>query len=129
MKILLFDLNPMDQDEVGDLLLELGHEVFVESHHEAAAARIDEADIRVVIGDGRLPKFGWRDLVRDIRSDPDHPYVYFLLVADSKADESHEEWATEVGVDDFIGKLGDRRELRRRLRMASRIVEAVLRLW
>ena len=126
---MLFDLNPPDRDEVGNSLLDLGHEVFVESDLAAATARIEEADIKVVIGDGRLPKFGWRDLVHRIRSDPNHPYVYFLLVADPKADDSHEEWAAEAGVDDFIARLGDERELRRRLRVAARIVEAVLRLW
>lgn len=93
--------------------------MLAENDCETAVARIEEAKVSVVIGDGRIPKFGWIDLCRRLRADRSKPYVYFLLVESSWADESHEDWAYSAGVDDFLHDLANERELRRRLRLAA----------
>ncbi len=128
MKVLLFDFSAKDRDALRGSLLNLGHEVCAETSLAAALAQVHDAEIQVVIGDGRLPKFGWRDLIGRLRGDPSQPYVYFILRSDPKVDGSHEDWAVEAGVDDFLTGVDNERELRRRLRVAGRIVESVLRV-
>jgi DNA-binding response OmpR family regulator len=105
-------------------LRRLGHEVSTEEDSALAMAHIEADDVRVVIGDGRLPKFGWMDLCLRLRENPAKPYVYFILLESRHVDESHEEWAGSAGVDDFIDRPADERELRRRLRRAASVVGA-----
>lgn len=129
MKILFFDFEPDDREKFHGRLLDLGHEGFFEENAEDALARIGEQGIRIVVAEGRLPRFAWSELVRRLREDPRKPYVYVILREDGETDDSHEEWAAEAGVDDFISGPEDGRELRRRLRVAGRIAEAVHRIW
>jgi phosphoserine phosphatase RsbU/P len=124
MKILIYGMDATDGHRLGRVLRRLEHEVLVENEGEAALARIEEAKVSVVIGDGRIPRFAWIDLCRQMRSDRSKPYVYFLLLESPWADESHEDWAHAAGVDDFLHALADERELRRRLRLAVRHLNA-----
>lgn len=124
MKILIYGMETTDAHRLGRVLRRLEHEVLVENDREAALARIEEAKVSVVIGDGRIPRFAWIDLCRQLRGDRTKPYVYFLLLESSWADESHEDWAHSAGVDDFLQALADERELRRRLRLAARHLSA-----
>jgi DNA-binding response OmpR family regulator len=106
-------------------LIRLGHEVFIENDCAIAVNCIGEMEIRVAIADGRLPKFDWIELCRRLRSDSGRPYVHIILLEGPAADDSHEIWAVEAGVDDFLDKLADETELRRRLRLAaSRVSDA-----
>jgi sigma-B regulation protein RsbU (phosphoserine phosphatase) len=119
MKILIYDMEATDAHRLGRVLRRLDHEVLIANECETALARIEEAKVNVVIGDGRIPRFAWIDLCRQLRGDRAKPYVYFLLLESSWADESHEDWAYSAGVDDFLHALADERELRRRLRLAA----------
>jgi DNA-binding response OmpR family regulator len=120
MRILLFGIGgPGARKPLERALARLGHETFAEHDVEAALGRIGEMEIRTVIADGRMPKFEWIQLCRQLRSAADAPYVYFLLVEGPQSDESHETWALSAGVDDFLGKPADETELRRRLRAAA----------
>ena len=120
MRILLFGIGATGaRRPLVGALTRLGHEVFAENDCEAALNRIGELEIPVVIADGRLPKFDWIALCRELRSSPAKPYVYFILLEGPQADDSHEIWAVEAGVDDFLDKLADETELRRRLRLAA----------
>jgi phosphoserine phosphatase RsbU/P len=112
-------MDASDGHRLGRVLRRLEHAVLAENDCERALARIDEAKISVVIGDGRIPKFAWIDLCRRLRADRSKPYVYFLLLESSWADESHEDWAYAAGIDDFLHELANERELRRRLRLAA----------
>jgi DNA-binding response OmpR family regulator len=116
MRILIFGLgSPGSRKPLERTLQRLGHEVFSENDGDAAISRIGEMEIPVVIADGRLPKFDWIELCRRLRANPPASYVHFILLS-PQADDSHEIWALDAGVDDFIDKLNDETELRRRLR-------------
>jgi len=117
-------MDASDGHRLGRVLRRLEHAVLVENDCDQAIARIDEAKISVVIGDGRIPRFAWIDLCRRLRADRSKPYVYFLLLESPWADESHEDWAYSAGVDDFLHELSDERELQRRLRLAAHHVGA-----
>jgi DNA-binding response OmpR family regulator len=120
MRILIFGIgSPGARAPLVRALTRLGHEVLAENDVDAALNCIGEMEIRVVIADGRLPKFEWIDLCRQLRVIQGRPYVHFILLEGPQADDSHETWAAEAGVDDFLDKLADETELRRRLRLAA----------
>ena len=121
MRILIFGFgSPGSRRPLERALARLGHETFAENDSDAALSRLGEMEIRTVIADGRLPKFEWIDLCRRLRTDPTLPYVHVILMEGRDADQSHEDWAIDAGVDDFLGHLVDETELRRRLRPAAR---------
>ena len=128
MKILLFAVSDEDRELLDRSLARLRHEFVAEADCAAAAALLGTADVNVVIADGRRPDLGWFELCRHLKADPRKPNVYFLLLAARGADEQLDDLAMKAGVDDFITKPGDTRELRRRLRVAGRMLEAVGRL-
>jgi two-component system phosphate regulon response regulator PhoB len=120
MRVLIFGVgSPGARKPLERVLTRLGHEAWAENDVEAALNLIGEMEIRVVIGDGRLPKFEWIELCRRLRAGGARPYVYFLLIEDPHADDSHEIWAAEAGIDDFLDELANEREVRRRLRLAA----------
>jgi sigma-B regulation protein RsbU (phosphoserine phosphatase) len=123
VKILIFGHGSARSRQPLELALaKLGHETFAEEDCVSAAACIELYDLRVVIADGRLPKFGWVELCRQLRSNPAKPYVHVILLED--ADSTHEDWAIDAGVDDFLERPADEKELRRRLRPAAYRISA-----
>jgi CheY-like chemotaxis protein len=124
MRILLFGLGHVGVRPLGRVLARLGHETVAEDDGAAAFARLEAGEMRVVIADGRLPKFAWIDLCRKLRENPPTAGVHYILLESTSADASHEEWAAEAGVDDFLYRPSDERELRRLLLLASRRLSA-----
>jgi len=121
MKILLFGLgSPGSRRPLERALARLGHETVAENDVDVAFVRLEAGELRVVIADGRLPKFDWIDLCRHLRENPPTAGVHFILVESPNEDSSHEAWATEAGVDGFLYRPGDERELRGLLLLASR---------
>ncbi len=124
MRILLFGLGRVGVRPLERALARLGHETLAEEDGGAAFARLEAAELRVVIADGRLPKFDWMDLCRRLRENPPTAGIHFILVESPTVDGTHEAWAAEAGVDDFMYRPGDERELRRLLRVASHRLSA-----
>jgi CheY-like chemotaxis protein len=127
MRILLFGLGRVGVRPLERALARLGHETFAEDDGGAAFARLEAAELRVVIADGRLPKFDWMDLCRRLRENPPTAAIHFILVESPTVDGTHEAWAAEAGIDDFLYRPGDERELRRLLLAASRRLSTVAR--
>ncbi len=124
MRILLFGLGRVGVLPLERALARLGHETFAENDSGAAFARLEAAELRVVIADGRLPKFDWMDLSRRLRDNPPTAGIHIILIESPTVDGTHEAWAAEAGVDDFLYRPGDERELRRLLLVASRRLSA-----
>jgi DNA-binding response OmpR family regulator len=127
MKVLLLGFGVWDAGRLCRALGALGHEAILASNTEEAIAHLDEdGDIRFAIGDGCVPNFEWREFCDRVRSDPIRPYIYFLLRVDRREDVSHEDWAADCGVDDFLDDVDDLRDLKRRLRVAYRNVPGLV---
>jgi DNA-binding response OmpR family regulator len=128
MKILVFGFDAREQPLIERALASLGHQAYMADEPGAAAAKVGEEKIMAAIADGRVPKFEWLELCRRLRADPGQPFVYILLHSGPDSEESHEAWAAELGVDDFLTELADERELWRKLRVAGRMVETSRRM-
>lgn len=121
MKVLAVEDEPVAQLLLEGALKSLGHEVTVVSDGEAAWAALSDPAFRVVVSDWRLPKMDGLELCRRIR-ERGGEYVSFILITQASATDENVDAALAVGVDDFLGKPVDVRELRIRLHVAERLI-------
>src|SRR5262249_33192968 len=75
----------------------------------------------LVITDWMMPEISGLELIRRIRADERHAYVYVILLTGRSQKEDLVE-GMEAGADDFVAKPFDRDELRVRLREGERII-------
>src|SRR5207248_7793924 len=83
--------------------------------------------VQVVISDWMMPGMDGDELCRRVRSDPDAPYVYFILFT-SLDDRAHVVRGMEAGADDYLTKPFAEDELATRLIAAERVAELHHRL-
>ncbi len=122
MKILAVEDDPVAQLVLEASLRRLGHNVVLAADGDAAWARLQaDSDVRVVVSDWLMPGLGGLELCKRIRERA-HDYVYFILLTQQSANDANQEEALTAGVDDFLVKPINQRELRLRLRVAERIL-------
>ncbi len=123
MKVLAVEDDPVAQLVLEASLRSLGHEVTVLADGAAAWEALQATDgPRVVVSDWMLPGIDGLELCRRVRS-AKRDYVYFILLSQRSASDENHEAALAAGVDDFLSKPVDLRELRMRLRVAERIID------
>lgn len=123
MKILAIDDDPVAQLVLEAALKSLGHEVTLAADGVAAWHSLQSLPIRVVVSDWQMPQLDGLELCRRIRAQTGRDYVYFILLTQHSATDQNHQAALEAGVDDFLTKPIDLRELRLRLHVAQRILE------
>jgi DNA-binding response OmpR family regulator len=121
MKVLAVEDDPVAQLLLESALKSLGHEVVLAADGEAAWAALSDHSLRVVVSDWRLPKLDGLDLCRRIRAERDD-YVCVILLTQHLATGENLDEAFAAGVDEFLTKPVDARELRLRLHVATRIL-------
>ncbi len=123
MKILAIDDDPVAQLVLEASLKSLGHEVTLANHGVEAWEKLQVQPVRVVVSDWQMPQMDGLELCRRIRGRQGREYVYFILLTQHSATEENHQAALEAGVDDFLTKPIDLRELKLRLHVAARILE------
>ena len=121
MKILAVEDDPVAQLVLEAQLKALGHEVVLAADGETAWTALEDKALRVVVSDWRLPRLDGLDLCRRVREQRDD-YVCFILLTQRLPTEENLEAAFAAGVDEFLNKPVDARELRLRLHVAARIL-------
>ncbi len=122
MKILAVEDDPVAQLVLESSLRKLGHNVVLASDGAAAWERLQtDSQVRVVVSDWLMPGMNGLDLCARVRART-HDYVYFILLTQQSASDANHEEALTAGVDDFLVKPINQRELRMRLRVAERIL-------
>jgi two-component system cell cycle response regulator len=123
MKILLADDEPIARTMLEHWLTGWGYSVTAVKDGEAAleALRADP-EIRLAVVDWVMPKLDGVTVCRKIRSGPNEPYVYLVLLTarDNKADIVE---GLDAGADDYLIKPCNPLELKVRLRAGRRVVE------
>lgn len=116
----------VEDDPVAQLVLEaelksLGHEVRLAANGAEAWAALGDPELRVVVSDWRMPGLDGLDLCRRIRA-RGGDYVCFILLTQLSATDENVDLALAAGVDDFLTKPVDVRELKMRLHVAARLI-------
>ncbi|MBI5767945.1 MAG: response regulator transcription factor [Verrucomicrobia bacterium] len=121
MKVLAVEDDPVAQLVLESTLKSLGHEVVLAADGEAAWAALQDPALRVVVCDWRLPKLDGLALCRRVREERED-YVCFILLTQHLATGENLDAAFAAGVDEFLTKPVDARELKLRLHVARRIL-------
>ena len=127
MKILAVEDDPVAQMLLESALKFLGHEPILVSDGEAAWNVLREGGVRAVVSDWLMPGINGLELCRRVRSRTGD-YVYFILLTQQSATDANQNEAVEAGVDDFLSKPVNPRELWMRLRVAERILGYTLQV-
>ena len=122
MKILAVEDDAVSQLLLRRALERLGHQVVLANDGESAWAALADPELRVVVSDWRLPRLNGLELCQRIRARRSD-YVCFLLLTQNEASDANLEAAIAAGVDEFLTKPVEPRELKLRLHVAQRIVE------
>ena len=122
MKVLIAEDDPGSRLLLSAALERLGHDCIAAEDGEAAAALYVAELPDVVITDLSMPGLDGSGLVSRIRSTPDAPYAY-VLVLTAESDEGQARAAMEAGADDLVIKPLDPAELERKLIAAQRVTD------
>jgi two-component system cell cycle response regulator len=123
MKILLADDEPIARTMLEHWLTGWGYQVTTARDGEAAltALRADQ-ELRMAIVDWVMPKMDGTDVCRALRTGPQEPYVYVvLLTARDRKDDIVR--GLDAGADDYLVKPCNPLELEVRLRAGRRVIE------
>ena len=122
MKILIAEDDAVDLQLLQLTLERMGHEVVVTRTGTEACETFDRAPVRVVVSDWMIPGLDGLEFCHRVRTRPNTPYTYFILLTALGASAENYVLATEAGIDDFLPKPLDANAIRMRLRVAHRIL-------
>lgn len=124
MKVLLIENDPISRLYMEATLATLGLQSEIAENGEEARRIISATpDIRLIVCDWMMPDQSGLELCRWVRARK-HEYVYFIIYTPYDASSENEDAAIEAGVDDFLQKPVNLRELRIRLHVARRILDS-----
>jgi len=122
MKILAVEDDPIAQLVLEAALTSLGHEVVLAVDGEEALVRMKTDPVRVIVSDWRMPRIDGLELCRLVRARASGGYLYFIMLTQLSMNDENHQAALEAGVDDFLAKPVNVRDLRLRLHVAERIL-------
>lgn len=127
MKVLIVEDEPVARLYTQTALKNLGLQPVIATDGEEALALLENEPIRLVVSDWVMPKIDGLEFCRRLRA-REGDYIYFILLTQMSASPEHEDEAIEAGVDDFLVKPVNPRELKVRLHVARRILEYTARI-
>ena len=123
MKILLADDEPIARTMLEHWLAGWGYEVTLARDGESALQALkDDQELRLLVVDWVMPKKDGIEVCKAIRSGPQEPYVYVVLLT-AKDDKSDIIAGLDAGADDYLVKPCNPLELKVRLRAGRRVIE------
>jgi two-component system, cell cycle response regulator len=123
MKILLADDEPIARTMLEHWLVGWGYHVTLARDGESALQALkDDPEIRLLVVDWVMPKKDGIEVCKTIRSGPQEPYVYVVLLT-AKDDKSDIIAGLDAGADDYLVKPCNPLELKVRLRAGRRVIE------
>ena len=120
MRILIVDDSPTPRLILRRELEGLGHECLAAEDGNQALEAFRASAPDVIVSDWMMPGMDGDELCRRVRSDPEAPYVYFILLT-SLDDPASVVKGMEAGADDHLAKTFERDDLKTRLIAAERV--------
>jgi CheY-like chemotaxis protein len=127
MKVLLVEDDRVTRMCIEATLRSLGLETVVATDGEEALSMIDYENVRLIVSDWMMPRVDGLELCRRVRN-REGDYIYFILLTQMTASPENEDAAIAAGVDDFLLKPVNPRELKTRLHVATHILEYSARI-
>jgi len=121
-KVLIVENGPLSRLYMEASLATLGMASEIAETGAEALALLDAQPIRLIVCDWDMPDMTGLELCRQVRARKGE-YVYFILYLHPQASKENEDTAIEAGVDDFLQKPVNLRDLRIRLHVARRILD------
>lgn len=81
----------------------------------------------MLISDWEMPILNGLDLCKKVKSAPELPYIFVLLLT-ARDDESSLIQGLDIGADDYLAKTSDTKVLQARVRSAGRIINLTAEL-
>ncbi len=128
MNILIAEDDAVTRKLLRVQLQSLGHNVTVARDGQDAWQHYQAEPTRLVVSDWLMPKMDGLELCKKIRAREDSEYTFFILLTANTDKESNYQLAIESGVDDFLPKPMNNRQLVGRLRVAQRILYSTSRM-
>lgn len=128
MKVMVVEDDAVHRQVLLTRLQKWGFEVVTAKDGEAAWEMLQAAEApRLVILDWMMPRMDGLELCRKVRERTEHAYVYILMLTARNRREDILQ-GLSAGVDDYVTKPFDPRELNVRLRAGARILDLQERL-
>ena len=121
MEILIAEDDKVCRKTLQLHLKQLGHEVRSSGSGTEAWMMFQKDPLPLIISDWMMDDGDGLELCRNVRSRHEKNYTYFILLTSRSGKANYEE-AMEAGVDDFLNKPMNRKDLSIRLRVADRIL-------
>ncbi len=122
LRVLVVDDDPSALTLLSRYLTDAGHSVVTAANGAEALRVLLAEDVPIVITDWAMPVMDGLELCRAIRTHEGIPFAYVILVTATETAGEQVIQAFEAGVDEFLSKPFDRRELLARMRAGQRIV-------
>ncbi|WP_461395775.1 response regulator [Deferrisoma sp.] len=122
MRILIVDDDQSTRRLVEHTLLAAGYEADLAEDGEAAWDALETGRHRIVLTDWLMSRLSGLELVERIRSQPDRPYTYLIMLTVREALPDLVE-ALDAGADDYLTKPFRPEELLARIRAGERTVD------
>jgi two-component system chemotaxis response regulator CheY len=127
VKILIVDDDAVHRRLLRAQITRAGHEVIEASDGQDAWEQLQSESIPFVITDWVMPRMSGIELTRHIR-EADAPFYTYVILLSVRADRGDVVDGLESGVDDYLIKPCDSRELRSRIAIGMRILTLEARL-
>jgi DNA-binding response OmpR family regulator len=119
--ILIVDDDPGYSEGISILLESEGYKCQAVNDSKAALKALDGMNFEILLVDWQMPGMSGIDLIRQIRSHPDHRQKYIIMVS-GKSTLEDKVSGMDVGADDYLVKPFESQELLARIRAAIRIL-------
>ncbi|MFM8332823.1 MAG: PP2C family protein-serine/threonine phosphatase [Candidatus Methylumidiphilus sp.] len=127
MKILLAEDDPITRLLYSKTLRSCGYEVIAVEDGDVAWRRLQQEPVQILISDWEMPIMNGLELCRKVKSAPDLPYIYTILLT-ARDDVTSLIQGLDIGADDYLAKTCDIEVLKARVRSGGRILHLTAEL-
>ena len=127
MKILLAEDDPVTRLLYSRNLKACGYDVVTAENGFIAWQYLQSEPFQILISDWEMPELNGLELCQRVKSAPDLPYIFVLLLT-ARDDESSLIQGLDIGADDYLAKTSDIEVLKARIRSAGRIIHLTAEL-
>ena len=123
MKVLIAEDDPISRQLVRDSLIKWGYEVTIANNgNEAWEILQQEEPPQLVLLDWMMPGMDGVEVCKKVRAKKDGPYIYIILLTAKGRKEDLVD-GFDAGVDDYVTKPFNAKELHARVKVGERMVK------